>query len=377
MTTETVSIERYVIRNGMHLGPLRRELRVDSIIEWEPSTEMLKIDGHRIDRTPGVEPGEAMRQLKVLSERDPDNPPIELLELASLLADSVSRLETSTLCVLPILGCLAAGKAHLEGNRGIPPKVSGVTDDQREFLEMFGDLFRKLPGIKELESRSDDDEKVINAWLRERGFDIQLPPPSDPMGFAVASILDVLLNWLKEGKKTSITGMTKEYTGAHLKDGVTISHMAAIHPHPVARIATKSGDTVCMSMVDSVPKGIAGLFLKVADLEKVKATSHSFEGVSFPMVDLDQRPDISWIEGCQVGGGFFIEKAMQQTKFRMNEKGARVQSAAAMTKSRGMSVNQPHVIDRPFLLWIKRDGIEFPLFAAVLCEDVWKEPKEL
>ena len=81
--TIDVIIERFVIRKGMHLGPLRRELRVDSIIEWEPTTELLKIDGHRIDLTPGVEPGEAMRQLKVLSQRDPENPPIELLELAS------------------------------------------------------------------------------------------------------------------------------------------------------------------------------------------------------------------------------------------------------------------------------------------------------
>jgi hypothetical protein len=378
MSEATVTVERYVVRKGMHLGPLRRELRIDSIIEWEPTTELLKIDGFRITRDKGIEPGEAMRQLKVLSERDPDNAPIELLELASDLHDAIPELATSTLCTLPILGCLAAAQAHLEGNRGIPPELSPVTEEQREFLEMFDDLFSKLPGIEELESRSDDDVKKINAWLKERGFDIQLPPPSDPNGFAVASILDVLLKWLHEGKKTEITGRTRDvYPGVSLKDGVTISHMAAIHPHPVVRIATKSGDTVCMSMVDSVPEGIAGLFLKVADLEKVKASSYGYKGVCFPMVDLDVRPDISWIQGCQVGGGFFVEKAMQQTKFRMNEQGARVQSAAAMTMARGMSVNTPHIIDRPFLLWIKRDGLEFPLFAALLCEDVWKKPKEL
>jgi hypothetical protein len=48
-----------------------------------------------------------------------------------------------------------------------------------------------------------------------------------------------------------------------------------------------------------------------------------------------------------------------------------------MTVARGISFNRPHIIDRPFLLWIKRNGLEFPLFAALLCEDVWKEPKEL
>jgi len=373
-----VMVERYVVRKEMHLGALRRQIYVNSIIEWEPTTETLKIDGFRIDRSPGVEPSEGMRQLKALAARDPENPAVEPLELASENAEQADGLSTGTLCVLPILGCLAAAKSHLEGNRGIPSEFDANNLLQEQFLEMFGDLFGKLAGIPELESRSDDDVKKINAWLSERGFDIQLPPTSDPKGFAVASILDVLLKWLHEGKKTVITGQGgTEYPGVSLKDGVTISHMAAIHSHPVVRIATQSGDTICLSMVDSVPEGEFGLMLKVAELEKVKATSHNYKGVSFPMVDLDERPDISWICGMGVGSGFFIEKAMQQTKFRMNEFGARVQSAAAANLFRSVSRDLPHVVDRPFLLWLKRDGMEFPLFTALLCEDVWKEPKEL
>ena len=370
-------IERYVVRKRMHLGPLRRELQVDSIIEWEPITEALKIDGFRIDRAPGVEPGEGMRQLKVLSERTPEDAPIEKLELQSESADKAEGLQTTTLCVLPILGCLAAAKAHLEGNRQIPSSFSPKNVEQDNFLEMFKDLMGKLPGIAELESRADDDVKAINSWLAERGFDIQLPPPSDEKGFAVASILDILMKWLNEGKKSEIRGTDKNYPGVMLKEGVNIYHMAAIHPYPVVRIATQEGDSVCMSMVDDIPSGKEGLFLKVAELEKVKANSHNYKGVKFPMVDLDDKPDISWICGMGVGSGFFVETAMQQTKFRMNEIGARVQSAAAMTLSRSISSTGPHIIDRPFLLWIKREGLEFPLFAALLCEDVWKEPKEL
>lgn len=372
-------MERYVIKKKMHLGPLRRELHVDSIIEWEPTTEALMIDGYRIDRMPGVEPSEGMRQLKVLADRDPENPPIEPLESLEDQPDlqkSDSR-GTSTLCVLPVLGCISAAKAYLEGKLNIPSELGPCSDEQLEFLEMFEDLFPKLAGLPELESRADQDYKVINAWLSERGFDIQLPPAGGDT-FNVASILDVLVRWLHTGKKTAIQGREEEYVGIRLEEGVTIAHMAAIHPHPVVRVATKEGDTVCMSMVDGVPDGITGLFLKVADLEKVKATSHNFKGVSFPMVDLDQRPDISWLNGLEVGSGYRIGCAMQQTKFRMNEKGARVESAAAAQLYRSVAPQkQPHIIDRPFLLWIKRDGFEFPLFAALLCEDVWKEPKSL
>jgi len=130
-------------------------------------------------------------------------------------------------------------------------------------------------------------------------------------------------------------------------------------------------------MVDDIPEGIAGLFLKVADLEKVKATAHNYEGASFPMIDLDEKPDIDWILGMHISQDYYIEQAKQQTKFRMNEKGARVQSAVGMTflcKSAGPA---PHIIDRPFLLWIKRDGLDFPLFAGLFAEDCWKEPDEL
>jgi hypothetical protein len=75
---------------------------------------------------------------------------------------------------------------------------------------------------------------------------------------------------------------------------------------------------------------------------------------------------------------FYIGQALQQTKFRMNEKGAKVESAVAMSLNRGMAVEpEPYVIDRPFVLWIERPGMAIPFFAAVLCEDVWREPKEL
>lgn len=380
MTTETITIERYVVRRAMHLGALRRDIRVDDIIEWQPETERMKVNGMQVDeRLDGTSASEAMRQLKALGAKSPDNPAIELLDMASEGAESAEELVTSTLCVLPILGCLKAAEGHMEEAKGLVPEISPVTDKQSGFLEMFEDLMMAMGGIPELESRAHDDVKVINGWLKERGFDIELPDDADPETFAVASILDVLLKWLNEGRRTNITGAAGgDFPGVRLDDGVTVSHLPAIHPHPVVRVATKSGDTVCMSMVDEVPSGFSGLFLKVADLEKVKATSHMHKGVCFPMVDLDEKPDISWIQGLQFGHGYRVGAAMQQTKFRMNEKGARAQSAAAMTLVRSVRPTvQPHVIDRPFLLWIRRDGLEFPLFAALLCEDAWKEPEKL
>lgn len=372
----TTSIERYAIRTDMHLGPLRRQLHADSVIEWEPATERMRINGVRIDAGNGIEPAEAMRQLRVLSERHPNNPPISPLEDSQCEPEAPTNMNTSTLCVLPILSCLVSAQQHLDG-KNITAKFEGVTDQQHEFLDSFQDLMDSVSDIDELESVADDDYEAVNAWLQERDFGIQLPPTSDSNVFAVASVLNVLLKWLHKGTLTSITGTDNTtYIGAHVKSGVVVSHAPALHPHPVVRVSTQSGDTVCMSMIDDAPKGFEGLFLKAADLERIKATSHSYKGVCFPMIDLDMHPDISWIEGMQVGGDYSIACAVQQTRFRMNEEGAKTESVAATTNCLG-AVARPHIIDQPFLLWIQRDGMQFPIFAALLCEDVWREPASL
>jgi hypothetical protein len=378
MENKMVQIERYAVLKSMHLGPLRRHLSSGSILEWEPIGQTLKIDGNRIDEKGGASPAEGMRMLRALSERNPDDPPIEVIGMVSDTIGVAEGLTTSTLCVLPILGCIVEAERFLEENRGVPSELSPSTDKQQEFLEMFEDLRHEMTNIPELESRANDSSKPINQWFKERGFDIELNEPM-PRGFAVGSILNVLLEWLYEGVRTHINGQDgKEYVGAKVAKGVTVSHLPALHPHPVARVATKSGDTVCMSMVDSVPAGVSGLFLKVADLDKVRAGSHHYSGVVFPMIDLDVKPDISWIQGMHISEDYFIEQAKQQTKFRMNHKGARVQSAAGMTvRYKSAGFEKPYTIDRPFLLWVQRDGFDFPLFSALLCEDAWKEPNEL
>lgn len=378
MSEETVTICHYVVKKGMHLGPWRRDIRVDDIIEWHPETDHLKINGTRIIEDRDMNLGEGMRQLTVLSEVHPEDPAIVPLEKKE--EQEPQELSTSTLCVLPILGCIHAAEKYMEEGLNISAERAPVTEEQEQFLELFEDLLTVIPELKELQSLADTSAKPVNAWLKERGFDIELPEP-DESGFAVASILDILVSWLHTGKRTFIKGVNtnEEFTGVHLKSGVNVAHLPAVHANPVVRIATKEGYSVCMSMVDNVPEGITGLFLKVAELEQVKAASHHFDGVQFPMVDLDQRPDIGWINGLQFGAGLFVSSAMQQTKFRMNEKGARIESAAGMSVMRSMTVNKklPHVIDKPFLLWVSKDGLDFPVFAGLMCEDVWKEPSAL
>jgi hypothetical protein len=364
-------MDYYVVKKEVHLGPLRRKLKLDSVLEWEPNTETLKIDGIKVENSGGVNPSEAMSMLLRLRSINPDNSPIDILPEIS--HNTNNELKTSSLCVLPVLGCLSAASNQLIEHYGICPSLKPVNEQQSQFIELFGDLLSEVGSIKEIESIADINVSVVNSWLQKRGFTIALTEQKD---FSVASIFDVMLHWLNNGVRTSIVSSSGcEYTGVKMDNGVTVSYTPAIHSYPVARISTKSGDVVCMSMVDDIPDGISGLFIKAADLEKVKSQSHQHKGVSFPMVDLLLNSDISWFYGFDLGCGYRIGQALQQTKFKMNEKGARVSSAASMNiYRRSLVFEKPYIIDRPFLLWIKREGFDFPVFASLLCEDVWKEP---
>ena len=283
---------------------------------------------------------------------------------------------TQTLTVAPILGCLKAAEEYLRTQL----TFKTANDTQVEFVKRFASNIADLERLgNEIKSVAHKDVAVINRFLKDRGFDIQLPPPSNPsMAFSVASVLDVLVEWLKEGKVTTVKSVNtgQSYPAVHIKAGVNIYR--GLNDMPLVQLDTKSGDLVYMMPVLDIPEGKFGI-AKLIDSTNTGSLCDEYEGVIFPMIDYDQQVDISWIEGMYVTPDVYIEKAIQQTKFRMNEKGARAQSAAAMTM-RCMSL-EPHrspvVIDRPFLLWIAREDIEFPVFAGIFCEDMWKKPANL
>jgi len=56
-----------------------------------------------------------------------------------------------------------------------------------------------------------------------------------------------------------------------------------------------------------------------------------------------------------------------------------VKSAVALGILAGapLKKKEPYVINKPFLMWITRQGLSKPLFVAYLNKDVWKDPEGL
>ncbi|MDO8599294.1 MAG: serpin family protein [bacterium] len=136
-----------------------------------------------------------------------------------------------------------------------------------------------------------------------------------------------------------------------------------------------------MTSVFALP-GVATALPSLSDSEL--DVHDEYDGVTFPMVSYDQQVDISWLRGLHTTGDdelpAIIVQALQQTRFRMNDVGARAESAVAFGMTRSMSMERPKpelIINEPFLCWIRRPNCRLPLFVGYFDTDSWKDPGSL
>jgi hypothetical protein len=288
---------------------------------------------------------------------------------------------SSTTCAYPIVSALDKADDVI----GIGRVWNSVNTEQSEFLPIFEKTREEARLLKDIKSMASRDAEKINEFLAKEGFQIKLDPFTEPTDFGTASVLDVLVEWLIEGKKVQIIqngDINKVFPAVKLMQGVSFAK-AKQHPNPIAVIETKSGDRVCMTVHD--PLENFALLERASELSKSMLGIGGYQGALFPQVDLDQMVDISWLKKLWTTGSdkyrYEVAQALQQTKFRMNEKGARAQSGVAIGIVRTTSIMpkpvQPLVIDKPFLLWVWRAGLHLPLFTGWINEANWKIPKDI
>jgi hypothetical protein len=103
-----------------------------------------------------------------------------------------TKAKTSTRVIHPIISALIAAETELGQNR----TWEGRSELQQEFIRLFEANRAETSNIPEIENISSRDHKIINEFLRSRGFQIELQPfaPSD---FGVASVLKLKLEWAR------------------------------------------------------------------------------------------------------------------------------------------------------------------------------------
>jgi hypothetical protein len=256
---------------------------------------------------------------------------------------------------------------------------------QRDFLERFYTPCREeIPAIEEIESVAHIDVEVINKWLKEHDFAIQLDP-FDENGFAVAAMLDLLGLWLAKGIGTSVvTDDGSTYPGVRMDTGFSFNTVGG-STNLVVALETGDQDIVYMMMADKVPSGFDMVTYVEEILLNMTPVERDYEAIVFPMIDLNEEGELEWLINLQLMipqdrfPFYFIQQALQQTKLKMNQEGYRVKSVAAVAAMLGAAHPEvpPYIINRPFIMWITRPGLSKPLFVAYLNTDVWKDPSGL
>lgn len=293
---------------------------------------------------------------------------------------------SETMVLGPIIAALVKSEDILGKNR----KWNPGNAIQGKFLDEFFSKRNELAGFskEELRSWASRIAAELNKILAEEGFNIRLQDFL-PEEFGVVSILDVLVEWLKEGEKSQLRVNGADYSAVTMKPMAEIAgelkHVYEVfipsgYAEPVAMLYTKSGDRVYMTVADGPAKGFE-LIAKIDQIRKCLDGGRYWhcDWLQFPTIDLNQKVDISWLIGMRTTDDkeqeSVISQALQQTKFKMNEFGARVKSAVAIAVLKGMS--QGLVIDKPFFLWIERKGMSIPLMYAYINEEDWKNPGNL
>ena len=261
------------------------------------------------------------------------------------------------------------------------PFVPQTEIQQAYYDNWYKDQLNELKLFTEIESRADTNIPNINAWLKERGFDIQLvpiPPPS----FGVASIMEIVTQWFIEGTpytvynpafpSTSFKGFMLNYDnlGSYVGN-FWLESLVDFPNNPLINIKTKNGDVVHLLEATGEPLDPLALITHVA---KAKKTSYNnfVRKLVVPEICLNKEIDISWMEGGKFPPEFTIAQALKQVIFKMNQKGVEVKVAVAFGVSGSMCfVSDTYTVDKPFYCWITRKGCNVPYFAAYLDTDCW------
>ena len=319
-----------------------------------------------INRNPGVHaPGDRMRSIYRGSPA------------------AVPEVKGKTAFVVPWMG-IAALDLALEtiGSKAWSP----VNAYQKHWVQLFAKL-------RTVAAKFSDEELVrtwgktaeeINEFLAEHGFpEVKLDPfPSDGRSFGVASVLKVLMLWSVPGNPTKLE--VGGHDAVQMKRGVSF-HRTSSTDEFIVKIETKNGDEFFMVMEDEPLAGFDLWNRGVALSKEALTPDREFNEVRFPMVSFDEfSPDAKQLVGLNTpdpdGKNVWdVVQVKEKVRFRMNEKGAKVEGAfAAEVRMRGMPA-PPRVleINRPFIAWVNRPGLSAPIMVARICPEHWKNPGAL
>ncbi|MEZ4686051.1 MAG: hypothetical protein R3B47_08270 [Bacteroidia bacterium] len=226
--------------------------------------------------------------------------------------------------------------------------------------------------------------KPVNAFMKERGFDIRLNDRLGPMDIAAACVFELKAFWEEAGETIDIR---MEKTGR----GVPGTSLKAIdffqsknHPQPVVLLKNDQNINIYVSKIDKMnPGSVFELYQFVRLLSNsLTALENDYSELRCPMISMKISGEVSWLKGAftqrKGENPHIIREAKAEHILRLNETGTLAKAAvisAVLDWSWRMSHDNPYIIDGPFVIWYEVDGVI--LFCAKIEEDAMKRPPGL
>lgn len=235
---------------------------------------------------------------------------------------------------------------------------------------------------EELFAQADYDPEVLEKVLKERGFDIRFSE-REKKNLKIISILDLAFKWKEKGvlldraAPDAPGGDRYKYVSMKRRLETGLKFLS----DELSSIETKSGDVVWFLNVNEEEPREFELLNRIreakSELPKNPAEYRTDESIlHFPHVDINETVDIKWLEKVRfLDGKSYISEAKQQTKFKLDEKGGKVESAVTLgvEKSAAPDFEKPkiRVLDKNFICWVERPGVKDPIFAGLITRDNW------
>lgn len=255
-------------------------------------------------------------------------------------------------------------------------------DFQWRVFELYTSHKEKLGKLKGLKALASKDWRELNRFLVKNQFDPMFEPF---VGIGAASILDMVVEWLKKASTCQIYANQREYPGFEIpKGGHIVYDPSGTDFRWVAALATKSGGALWLALPEKQPEDeLALINMAFSAMSGILRPRNDISTVQIPEIDFDIKPDLQKICGAetydQKGKYWFISQAKQQFKLRMNKEGAHVKVATAIAMERGISFGpHPLIINRPFMGWFTQPGApSLPLAIFYVDYDCWKKAGDL
>lgn len=283
-----------------------------------------------------------------------------------------------------------------------PWQPSGANQLQQVFLNQIYPVAveQAVKYTPDIEATATQSPQQLAQWFAQRGFNIQLN--WSPPNFGTGAILNVLAEYETPGtarKMVAKNGQT--YDSVFMPTGrvnlLAPPQRYQNNPESVVVVTrTKNpGDHLWIMKSSDRPANTLDLIVRGAEIlsgshpmaTAVMAPS-PVASAEWPMVDLNQDDNIKWMQGIHGTGmqnrqpvPIILAEAVQKNVLKMNEAGARVKSATAMSFLCGAAAKPQqttHIkIDEPFYFMLVRRNMSLPYFCAYVDYADWKKPQDL